>query len=110
MREIAENTVILMARIQGTGPAESDPWGRSKIEVRREGLRFGQARPTFRRHCDRWDEFAARFCRARIEYGVEDDQAKQGLFSAVEGAQSRLVIAGMDPDRQAMSDISFREY
>ena len=110
MREIAENTAILMARIQGTGPAESDPWGRSKIEVRREGLRFGQARPTFRRHRDRWDDFAARFCRARVDYRVDDNQAKRGLFSAVEGAQSRLVIAGMDPDRQAMRDISFGEY
>ena len=32
------------------------------------------------------------------------------VFNAVEGAQSRLVIAGMDPDRQAMRDISFGEY
>ena len=41
---------------------------------------------------------------------MDDDQAKRGLFSAVKGAQSRLVIAGMDPDRQAMRNISFGEY
>ena len=41
---------------------------------------------------------------------MDDDQAKRGLFSAVEGAQSHLVIAGMDPDRQEMRDISFGEY
>ena len=75
-----------------------------------EGLRFSQARPTFRRRPDRWDDFAARFCRARTDYGVDNNQAKQGLFSQVEGAQSCLVIAGMDPDRQAMRDISFGEY
>ena len=80
------------------------------MEIRREGLQFGQARPTFRWHCDQWDDFAARFCRARTDYGVDDDQAKRGLFSAVEGAQSRLVIAGRDLDRQAMRDISFGEY
>ena len=28
----------------------------------------------------------------------------------MEGAQNRLVIAGMDPDCQAMRDISFGEY
>ena len=56
------------------------------------------------------DDFAARFCRARTDYGVDNNQAKQGLFSQVEGAQSCLVIAGMDPDRQAMRDISFGEY
>ena len=33
LREIAENTAILMARIQGMGPAENDPWGRSELEV-----------------------------------------------------------------------------
>ena len=107
LKEIAENTAILRARIQETWPAEDDPWGHNKFEIRREGLRFGQARPTFRRHRDRWDDFVAQFCRARTDYGVDDDQAKQGLFSAVEGAQSRLVIAGMDLDRQAMRDISF---
>ena len=105
-----ENTARLMARIQGTRPVEDDQWGRCKLEVRREGLQFGQARPTFRWHRDRWDDFAARFCRARVDYGVDDDQAKWGLFSAVEGTQSRLVIAGMDPDRQAMRNISFGEY
>ena len=110
LSEMVENTARLMARIQGTWPAEDDQWGRRKLEVRREGLRFGQARPTFHRHRDRWDDFAARFCRARVDYGVDDDQAKRGLFSTVEGAQSRLVIAGMDPDRQAMRDISFGEY
>ena len=110
LREIAENMAILRARIQETQPAEDDPWGRNKLEIRREGLRFSQARPTFRRHCDRWDDFTAQFCRARTDYGVDDDQAKRGLFSAVEGAQSHLVIAGMDPDRQAMRDISFGEY
>ena len=41
---------------------------------------------------------------------MDDDQTKRGLFSGVEGAQSRLVIAGMDPDCQEMRDISFREY
>ena len=41
---------------------------------------------------------------------MDDHQAKRGLFSAVEGTQSRLVIAEMDPDRQAMRDISFGEY
>ena len=86
LREIAENMAILRARIQETQPAEDDPWGRNKLEIQREGLRFGQARPTFRRHCDRWDDFAARFCRARVNYRVDDDQAKRGLFSAVEGA------------------------
>ena len=110
LREIAENMAILRARIQETQPAEDDLWGRNKLEIRREGLCFGQARPTFRRHRDRWADFAAWFCRARTNYGVDDDQAKQGLFSAVEGAQSRLVIAGMDPDCQAMRDISFGEY
>ena len=105
LREIAESTAILRARLQGTRPAEDDPWGRNKLEIRREGLRFSQARPTFRWHSDRWDDFAVRFCRARVDYGVDDDQAKQGLFSAVEGAQSRLVIVGMDPDRQEMRDI-----
>ena len=58
----------------------------------------------------RQHDFAAQFCLARTDYGVDDDQARRGLFSAVEGAQSRLVIAGMDPDRQAMRDISFGEY
>ena len=110
LREVAENTAILRARIQGKQRAENDPRGRNQLQIRREGLRFGQARPTFRRHRNRWDNFPARFCRARVDYGVDDDQAKWGLFSAVEGAQSRLVIAGMDPDRQAMSDISFGEY
>ena len=110
LREIAENTAILGAFIQGTQPAEDDPWGRNKFEIRRDGLRFGQARPTFRQHRDRWDDFAAQFCRAKIDYRVDDDQAKRGLFSVVEGAQSPLVIAGMDPDRQTMRDISFGEY
>ena len=41
---------------------------------------------------------------------MDDNQAKRGLISAVEGAQSRLEIAGMDPDCQAMRDISFGEY
>ena len=50
LREIAENMAILRARIQETQPAEDDPWGRNKLEIRREGLRFGQARPTFRRN------------------------------------------------------------
>ena len=107
VREMEENTAAMTARVQGTKPAADDPWGRCEREVRREGLRFGQARPTFRRHRDRWDDFAALFCRARIDYGVNDDRAKWGLFRAVEGAQSCLVIAGMDPDRQAMHDISF---
>ena len=57
LRKIVENTAILMACIQGMRPEENDPWGRSKLEVRREGLRFGQARPTFHRHRDRWDDF-----------------------------------------------------
>ena len=61
LREIEENTAILMASIQRTGPAESDPWGCSKLEVRRKGLRFGQARPTFHWHRNRWDNFAAWF-------------------------------------------------
>ena len=78
--------------------------------MRSDRKELSQARPIFRRHCDRWDDFAARFCRARVDYGVDDDQAKRGLFSAVEGTQSRLVIAGMDPDGQAMRDISFGEY
>ena len=77
MREVAENTAILRAHIQGKQPAEDDPWGRNKLQIRQEGLRFGQARPTFRRHRDRWDDFAARFCRARIDYGVDDNQAKR---------------------------------
>ena len=88
MREIAENTAILRAGIQGKQMAEDDPWGRNQLQIRREGLRFGQARPTFRRHCDQWDDFAARFCRARVDYGVDDDQAKRGLFSAEEGVQT----------------------
>ena len=108
LREIAENTARLGALIRETQPAEDDLWGCSKIEIRQ--LRFGQARPTFRRHHDRWDDFAARVCRARTDYRVDDDQAKRGLFSAVEGAQSRLVIAGMDPDRQVTRNISFGEY
>ena len=87
LREMDENTARLMARIQGTRPAEDDQWGRCKLEARREGLRFSQARPTFRRHRNRWDDFTARFCRARVDYGVDDDQAKRGLFSAVEGTQ-----------------------
>ena len=93
-REIEENMAAMTARVQGAKPAADDPWGRREREVRREGLRFGQARPTFRRHCDRLDDFAARFCWARIDYGVNDDRAKWGLFRAVEGAQSCLVIAG----------------
>ena len=112
LREIAENMAILGARIQETQPTEDDPWGHNKFEIRREGLHFGQARPTFRRHRERWDDFAARFCRARTDYGVDDDQAKQGLFSAVEGAQSRLVIAGMDPDpagRRGCAELRGRE-
>ena len=52
LREMAENTAILMVSIQGTRPAGDDQWGRSKLEVRQEGLRFSQARPTFRRHRD----------------------------------------------------------
>ena len=79
MREIVENMAILRACIQGTRPAEDDPWGRNKLKIQREGLQFGQARPTFRRHRDRWDDFAAHFCRARVDYGVDDDQAKRGL-------------------------------
>ena len=63
----------MRARIQGMRPAEDDPWGRNQLEIPREGLRFGQARPTFRRHRDRWGDFAARFCRARVDYGVDDD-------------------------------------
>ena len=110
LREIAENTTILGAFIQGTQPVEDDPWGRNKFEIQRDRLHFGQAGPTFRRHRDRWGDFTVQFCRAKIDYGVDDDQAKRGLFRAVEGAQSRLVIAGMDPDRQAMSDISFGEH
>ena len=77
LREIAENMATLRARFQETQPAEDDLWGRNKFKIRREGLRFGQARPTFRRHRDRWDDFAARFCRARIDYGVDDNQAKR---------------------------------
>ena len=102
LREIAENTAIFGAFIQGTQPVEDDLWGCNKFEIRRDGLCFGQARPTFRQHRDRWDDFAARFCQARTDYGVDDNQAKRGLFSAV--------IAGMDPDCQAMRDISFGEY
>ena len=52
LREIAENTAIMGAFIQGTQPAEDDPWGCTKFEIRRDGLRFGQARPDFRRHRD----------------------------------------------------------
>ena len=88
LREIGENMAILRACIQETQPAEDDPWGRNKFEIRREGLRFGQARPTFRPHRNQWDDFAARFCRARTDYGVDDDQAKRGLFSAVEGCRA----------------------
>ena len=62
LRKMVENTERSMARIQGTRPAEDDQWGRHKLEALREGLRFSQARPTFRRHRDRWDDFAARFC------------------------------------------------
>ena len=68
LREIAENTARLGALIRETQPAESDPWGRNQLEIRQEGLRFGQARPTFRRHRNRWDDFAARFCRGRTNY------------------------------------------
>ena len=50
LREIAENMAILRARIQETQPVEDDPWGRNNFEIRREGLRFGQARPTCRHH------------------------------------------------------------
>ena len=45
LREIAENMAILRACIQETQPAEDDPWGRNKSEIRREGLRFGQSDP-----------------------------------------------------------------
>ena len=76
---------------------------------RSDGKDYGSAK-LGPRSADRWDDFAGRFCWARVDYGVNDDRAKWGLFSAVEGAQSRLVIAGMDPDRQAMHDISFGEY
>ena len=41
---------------------------------------------------------------------MEDHQAKWGLFNAVEGAKSRLMISGMNPGRQAMRDLSFEEY
>ena len=81
MREVAENMAILRAHIQGTQPAEDDPWGCNKLEIRREGLRFGLARPTFRRHRDRWDDFAGRFCRARVDYGV-DITRPSGVCSA----------------------------
>ena len=81
LREIAENTAIFGAFIQGTQPVEDDPWGRNKFEIQREGLRFGQARPTFRRHLDQWDNFVARFCRAKTDFGVDDDQAS-GVCSA----------------------------
>ena len=74
------------------------------------GCASGKPDPPSASTGDRWDDFAAQFCRAKTDYGVDDDQAKRGLFSAVEGTQSRLVIAGMDPDRQAMRDISFGEY
>ena len=60
LRQVAENTAILRARIQGKQPAENDPWGHNQLQIRREGLRFGQARPTFRWHCNRWDNFVAR--------------------------------------------------
>ena len=33
LREIAENTAILMAPIQGMRLAENNPWGRSELEV-----------------------------------------------------------------------------
>ena len=72
-REIAENMAILGARIQETQPAEDDPWGSNKFEIQREGLRFSQARPTFLWHHDRWDYTAARFCKARTDYGVDDE-------------------------------------
>ena len=48
LREIAENMAMLRARIQEAQPAEDNPWGRSKFEIRQEGLRFGQAIPTLR--------------------------------------------------------------
>ena len=73
LREIAENMAILGARIQETQPAEDYPWGSNKFEIQREGLRFGQARPTFLWHRDRWDYSAARFCQARTDYGVDDE-------------------------------------
>ena len=41
---------------------------------------------------------------------MDDDQAKRGLFRAVEGTQSQLLIKGIDPDGQAMRNISFGEY
>ena len=52
LREIAESTAMMRACIQEAQPAEDDPWGCIKFEIRREGLRFGQARPSFRRHRD----------------------------------------------------------
>ena len=41
LREIAENTAISGAFLQGTQPVEDDPWGRNKFEIRQDRLRFG---------------------------------------------------------------------
>ena len=41
LREIAENTAISGAFLQGTQPVEDDPWGCNKFENGRDGPRFG---------------------------------------------------------------------
>ena len=92
----------------GGGPRDAQ--GRNEEQARRDYREFSKVKPTFERGRDRWVDFARRFNGTRIEYGVNDQQAKWVLFNAIVGASSRLVISSMDPTAGDWAGMTFQAY
>ena len=92
----------------GGGPRDAQ--GRNEEQARRDYREFSKVKPTFERGRDRWVDFAHRFNGTRIEYGVNDQQAKWVLFNAIIGASSRLVISSMDPTVGDWAEMTFQTY
>jgi len=91
-------------RDRGGAPPQGD--NRATKEVKE----FMKNVPSFERGKDRWADFSRLFQLNRTLYGVNDHWAKLGLWSAISGRSSRLVIASMYPGQDPYDDMTFAEY
>lgn len=107
-QQATESHAVINRLNQGGVPR--DEQGRSAIERRKDYLDFAAKRPTFERGRNRWNDFAKLFTKAKNDYAVTDEQAKNVLWGAIVGQSSRLVVASMDPEEGDFADMTFRQY
>jgi hypothetical protein len=80
-------------------------------ELEKFVMEFRKQCPTFERGKDRWPDFASRFTSSKRLFRLNDAQAKEALWtSAIRGAATRLLIAGMRPDTAPYNTMTFDDY